>query len=159
MASQSLPNSGSPHKSIKQETSPSSVGIEKECILIVDDDEAIHRFMTTVLVPAGYAVLLASSGQEAIELCERQEISIQLAIVDGVMPKLSGRQSVSQMLTVRPGLKVLLMSGYPTVTGLIDGIDSRAGAPKFGFDFIEKPILPGVILAKIREILDRPQVV
>ena len=122
-------------------------------ILVVDDDEAVHRLASAILTLAGYQVLVANNGAEAVQLCEQEETPVDLVLADVVMPKLSGRQMASQIASFQPSVKVLLMSGYPNVSGLLNGIASRSEKVKADCDFIQKPFTPVELIRRVREKL------
>lgn len=157
MNKDSLPMTNLPAQKFGQESSARSSPSERECILVVDDDESVRRLTRTILSSAGYDIHEAASGREAVLLCEQLQIPIHLVLVDIVMPKLSGRQSVSKMVALRPGLKVLLMSGYPSLSDLLDVTLARSEMPRVEYEFIQKPFAPAALLAKVREILDHPR--
>lgn len=122
-------------------------------IVVVDDDAEMRQFVSDTLTAAGYDVTLARSGDEAMHLCEKHQATIQLVIADVVMPHLSGRQLASKLGNLHPDTKVLLMSGYPNVTGFFDGIVGRAEPVKVEFNFLQKPFSPAVLIQKVRELL------
>jgi CheY-like chemotaxis protein len=117
---------------------------ERKTILVVDDDTAIRKLAGLFLNESGYAVLIASSGPEAIELFTEHEGSIDLLLSDVVMPGMSGLELADQIRKQRPGLPVLLMSGYFT--------DADQGVP-LGFGMLAKPFRPEVLLSRVREEL------
>jgi CheY-like chemotaxis protein len=125
-------------------------------ILVVDDDEALRRFASTVLDSAGFSVIEADSGEEAIRLMEEDPEPIHLILADVVMPKMSGRQLVSQLTSLYPQMKVLLMSGFPNVSGLLNGIASRTGRSTAECEVLAKPFTPEGLLQKVRRLLDQP---
>ncbi len=89
--------------------------------------------MSSVLEQGGYRVLLAENGRKALELCQNQELPIDALITDVVMPETNGRELAERARLLRPGLKVLFVSGY------VDrGIrDQSEGSSSFAF--LEKP--------------------
>jgi two-component system, cell cycle sensor histidine kinase and response regulator CckA len=120
-----------------------------ETILLAEDDEAVRRVVAEALRFYGYTVVEACDGLSAIELAKEQE-SIDLVLTDVVMPGMTGRELVEQLLEERPTLKALFTSGYPADTVL------RRGIAKARVAFIEKPYLPGDLALKVREVLDAP---
>jgi two-component system, cell cycle sensor histidine kinase and response regulator CckA len=119
-----------------------------ERILLVDDDLGVRNFAARVLSSRGYAVLSASSPDEAVELSEEQEGRIDLLLTDVVMPGTTGRALANIMRESTPGLKVLYMSGYTTEAIVDHGILDPAIA------FIGKPFTAERLALKVRETLD-----
>lgn len=125
-------------------------------ILVVDDDEAIRRLVTTILKTVSMSVVEANGADAAIEVCRDTTIPIDLILVDVVMPKRSGRHLAAQMAELRPQAKILLMSGYPNVSGILDGVASRSEKVKFEGDFLQKPFTPMQLIEKIVAMLANP---
>jgi two-component system, cell cycle sensor histidine kinase and response regulator CckA len=119
-----------------------------ERIMVIDDDQTLLRYASGVLTTAGFEVLEASSAEEAVRLCEQEHRPIHLILTDVVMPKVSGRQLASQLATLQPGAKVLLMSGYPIVSVLLSGTTNRPDC-----ELLRKPFNPTELLAKVRQLL------
>jgi CheY-like chemotaxis protein len=119
-----------------------------ETVLLVEDDEQVRALTVRVLRRYGYDVLEASSGAEAVQICERHAATIHLVLTDVVMPKMSGRELWERISKTRPGTKVLFMSGYT------DDAVLRHGVLGSEFAFIQKPLTPKALLAKIRSVLD-----
>ncbi|HXH24316.1 MAG TPA: response regulator, partial [Vicinamibacterales bacterium] len=121
-----------------------------ETILLVEDDEAVRRLARKVLEAKGYVVLEAEDGPRAVELARQSGSPIHLLVTDVVMPHVSGRAVAEQVRALRPGIKVLFLSGYTAEAvvqrGLLD-----ADTP-----FLEKPFTPAGLASKVREVLDRP---
>ena len=84
-----------------------------ETVLLVEDEEAVRTLAGRVLQSAGYTVLCARNGAEAIRLASEHEGPIHLLATDLVMPRMSGLEVASQLTQTRPGIRILLMSGYP----------------------------------------------
>jgi CheY-like chemotaxis protein len=87
--------------------SPSSAG--KPSILVVDDDAAIRVLLREILIGAGYRVSLAADGNEAIDFVRQQ--AVDLVITDLFMPEREGMETIQDLLTLRPGLPIIAMSG------------------------------------------------
>jgi two-component system, cell cycle sensor histidine kinase and response regulator CckA len=118
-------------------------GGEGETILVVEDEVALRALLELILTEAGYRVLTASDGADALAQLEQAETRIDLVITDAIMPRLSGAELVSRLGATRPDTRVLRISGYS---------DHGFG----GKDFIAKPFDPDVLLARVRELIDRP---
>jgi CheY-like chemotaxis protein len=83
-----------------------------ETILVVEDDEAVRGLTRSVLEAAGYTVLEAADGRDALQCFRKHHEQIHLALLDVVMPGLGGREAYKEMLKVNPALKALFASGY-----------------------------------------------
>jgi two-component system cell cycle sensor histidine kinase/response regulator CckA len=81
-------------------------------ILVVDDDLSVLTVVRCMLETSDYNVLLAPSAEVALRLVERDYLTIDLMLVDVVMPGLSGPELAERILEIRPHLRVLFMSGY-----------------------------------------------
>ena len=123
-----------------------------ETILVVDDDQMVLRLADSMLKRFGYRVITATSGKEALRLFEKSpDIEVHLALVDLVMPEMSGVELVERIHKLRPGLPVLHFSSYSEDDSL---------RPTFakGVPFIAKPFTSLQLTKKIREMLDNPKV-
>jgi PAS domain S-box-containing protein len=119
-----------------------------ETILVVDDDDAVRGVVARVLREAGYSVLVAPNGREALRACERFTGEIHLVLTDVVMPHMGGRQLAEQLKRQRPGLRVIFLSGYT------DEAVRGAGRVEPGASWIRKPFRESDVLEKVREALD-----
>jgi two-component system cell cycle sensor histidine kinase/response regulator CckA len=124
-------------------------GAGHETILLVEDEAAVRRYAGRVLRAAGYRVIEASSGKEALTLAAAHTGTIDLLFTDVVMPGMSGPQLADKLGALRPGLRVLYTSGYAAT------VIERHGVLDEKFELIEKPIAPQELVSKVREMLDR----
>jgi signal transduction histidine kinase/ActR/RegA family two-component response regulator len=120
-----------------------------ETILVVEDENLVRQLLEEVLQGAGYTVLSAANGSEAINLSETYMDPIDLVLTDVVMPEISGTQVVTHLTTKYKNLKVLYMSGYT------DDAIVHHGVLDAGVNFIQKPFTPDSISRKVREVLDK----
>jgi CheY-like chemotaxis protein len=121
-----------------------------ETILLVEDEQALCEVTRRILAGAGYKVLVASGGGEAIEIAERHSGQIDLLLSDVVMPKMAGTQVAEHLRGRRPATSVLLMSGFA------QPILDAGGHLDPGVAFIEKPFSGPALLSKVAQILKRP---
>jgi two-component system, cell cycle sensor histidine kinase and response regulator CckA len=121
-----------------------------ETVLLVEDEEAVRRLVREILESAGYAVLDAASGAEAIERSHDHPGPIHLMMTDVVMPGMSGPQLANQITAARPGIRVLYTSGYP------DDALGSLGALRPGTAFLQKPVTPDELADRVRQVLDGP---
>jgi signal transduction histidine kinase/ActR/RegA family two-component response regulator len=119
-----------------------------ETILLVEDETRVRKLIMDVLTSRGYTVLEATRGEEAIRLCKVHKGPIDLAVVDVVMPEMSGPDLARQIVPLRPNLRLLYISGYTDEAMIHHGI------PKSGAAFLQKPFVPDALVRKVREVLD-----
>jgi len=118
-----------------------------ETILLVEDEEAVRALTGEVLRRQGYEVIEAEHGKQALELAQRLSAEIHLLLTDIVMPYMNGRDLAEQISSLRPGTKVLFMSGYTDHAAVHRELS--AGAP-----FLQKPFTPDALARKVRGLLD-----
>ena len=122
-----------------------------ETVLLVEDDETVRRVTASILESAGYSVLSASTGEEALQKLSGMSLSLDLLMTDVVMPGMDGK-AVAQKVSERfPAVLVLYISGY-TADAIVHN-----GALEEGVEFVQKPFDATTLLQKIRAILDRPR--
>lgn len=122
----------------------------QETILLVEDDSAVRILIAQTLSQAGYRVLKAADGAEALALSERHGGPIHLLLVDVVLPQMSGPDFVGRLTAIRLGAKVLYISGH-TEEAII-----RHGVLEEGIQFLPKPFTPEDLVRKVREVLASP---
>jgi CheY-like chemotaxis protein len=118
-----------------------------ESILLVEDEDAVRELVHTVLAARGYTVVEARNGREGLKLCESHKGGIDLLVTDVVMPELGGRELAEMAIKMRPGLKVLYMSGHTQDVILKEGVQQGAA-------FLHKPFTPMKLAQKVRDTLD-----
>jgi CheY-like chemotaxis protein len=116
-------------------------------ILLVEDDELVRNMIANELLSLGYKALAARSAEEAVEICGNPLTRIDLVITDVVMPKMKGTELRERLLEMRPGLRVLFMSGYTA------NVIVRQGVLKSGIHFLQKPFTLDDLQTKIQQIL------
>ena len=119
-----------------------------ETVLLVEDEPAVRSLAQHVLEINGYKVLAAMDGEEAVRIAESHEGPINLLISDVVLPHLGGRSLAERLLTLRPQLKILFLSGY-TNEAIV-----RYGVLDSDFAFLQKPFTTSALAQKIRDVLD-----
>jgi two-component system cell cycle sensor histidine kinase/response regulator CckA len=120
-----------------------------ETILLAEDEPALRTMTRHVLALQGYNVLEASNGEKALRMAEEYRGTIHLLVTDVVMPVLSGRLLAERLTALRPGIKVLYLSGYT------DDAVVRHGVLQADTAFLQKPFTPSALTAKVRDILDQ----
>ncbi len=119
-----------------------------ESILLAEDSEPLRKLAQANLESAGFYVLSASSGEEALEVSTRHGKIFDLLLTDVVMPGMNGRVLAEQLSPRQPGMKVLYMSGYT------DSFISGHGVLEPGTHLLHKPFTEEVLIRKVREVLD-----
>jgi CheY-like chemotaxis protein/anti-sigma regulatory factor (Ser/Thr protein kinase) len=118
-----------------------------ETVLLVEDDERVRALIASMLKKYGYTVLLASQGDQALEIAARHHGRIHLLLTDVVMPSMSGRVLSERLMATRPDTKVLYMSGYSDDAILRHGVKGAAT------HFIQKPFSIDMLAEKVRETI------
>jgi len=121
-----------------------------ETVLLVEDDRAVRELAREVLEESGYQVFAARDGEEAIALCANGR-AIDLLITDIVMPGMSGRAVAAAVRELRPGTRVICMSGYTEHADLEDGLLEGA------MTFMQKPFSADSMIRAVRTALDAPE--
>jgi len=116
-------------------------------ILVVDDEPVVLDTVRDCLSAHGYQVLRAASGDEALQVAQAHQGPIALALVDVIMPGMSGPEVAQRLHASRPEIKILFMSGFSTEVVVVHGLD--AGDP-----ILVKPFSLDTLGRKVHEILD-----
>lgn len=117
-------------------------------VLVIDDEPPIRLIAVRILRSAGYTVMDAAGGAEALEIVGGAERPFDAVLLDLTMPKMDGAQALRALLDVDPGLRVLLMSGYGEQETLSRFADQKVAG------FVSKPFTAGSLLKKVREVLE-----
>jgi CheY-like chemotaxis protein len=121
-----------------------------ETILLVEDSPAVRAAARDALSRYGYAVLEAPNARRALYLASQHKGPIHLLLTDVVMPETSGSELAGRMAAIRPGTRVLFMSGYT------DDAIVRHGVLASGIAYLQKPFTPATLALKVREVLSAP---
>jgi CheY-like chemotaxis protein len=132
-----------PHPTVGSDTAPRGT----ESILLVEDEDTVRVLVHRILEARGYSVLEAQNGRAGLKLCESHPGTIDLLVTDVVMPELGGREFAAAALKLRPGLKVIFVSGHTQDMVLKEGIQR-------GEAFLQKPFTPLQLAQKVRAVLD-----
>lgn len=132
----------------KEELTKESPNHGAELILLVEDEEMVRNLSREILESNGYRVVEAINGAEAIEICEKENLQIDLLLTDVVMPQMNGRELWEKLSQTCPQIKVLFTSGYT------DDIVVRNGIKNEETNFLQKPFSIEALSRKVREVLD-----
>ncbi len=114
----------------------------------MDDEEDIRDLGKRYLTRAGYSVLLAKDGSEALDIYKDRQEEVALIVLDLIMPETGGRQCLEQILRMKPGMKVLIASGRSS--GGTRRVAMEIGAK----GFVRKPFDMKQLLQAVRDVLD-----
>jgi two-component system cell cycle sensor histidine kinase/response regulator CckA len=117
-------------------------------ILLTEDEDDVRELLTDVLEAQGYSVVAANGPDDAYAAASKYTKPIDLLLTDVVMPGGTGPDLARRLTAVRPGLKILFISGYPEHGSSANGSVLDAGVP-----FLQKPFTRDLLLEKVREIL------
>jgi two-component system cell cycle sensor histidine kinase/response regulator CckA len=120
-----------------------------EAILLVEDDPALRELLARTLARHGYRLSEAATGLAALDLIRDTSVPIDLLLTDAVLPGMSGPSLAREAATLRPGIRVLFVSGYT------DDAMLRLGMLNENQAFLQKPFGATALLRKVRQQLDR----
>lgn len=123
---------------------------DKETILVVDDEEPLRTVVVDLLGHLGYCTLSAANGHHAIEVAEAYPGRIDLLLTDVVMHPLTGPALAEKLMSLRPEMKVIYISGNAYASLAPDGV------LKPGTVLVHKPFTMKILSAKLREVLGDP---
>ena len=120
----------------------------QKTVLLVDDDPAIIKLVSSILISGDFKLLVATSGGTALQLSKDFNGEFHLLLSDFQMPEMSGVDLATKMTHARPRLKVLLMSGFPGGMLVLNE----------GWHFLAKPFIPSQLLTLISGLItpDKP---
>ncbi|HKI73800.1 MAG TPA: response regulator, partial [Pseudomonadales bacterium] len=134
-------------KEHERPVTPSSSGTET--ILLVEDNLQVRDLARLILTGAGYRVIEARDGVEAIRIFQQERDAIALVIMDVVMPRMGGKEVMTRLRQTDPAISILFTSGYSS-----GGIHTNFILEE-GLDFIQKPYDSSTLRARVRYVLDR----
>jgi len=118
-----------------------------ETVLVVDDHSLVLTTLVCTLVHAGFQVLSAASGEEALAVASKPGQSVHLLVCDLILPGMPGTELARRLASLHPQVRCLFITGlpnHPRITGEIEA------------DLLPKPFLPHVLIRRARELLSRP---
>jgi PAS domain S-box-containing protein len=121
---------------------------EGETIIIAEDEPQVREIMMSILKDNGYKIIVVENGEDAVRQFRENRGAVSLVLLDVIMPVKNGRQAYEEIKCIAPGIKTIFMSGYN------DDIISKKWILQEGLTFISKPINPGTLTRKIREVLN-----
>jgi CheY-like chemotaxis protein len=127
---------------------PAATARGHETVLVVEDELPLRELAARVLAAAGYTVLQAANGADALALLAGHAEPVHLVFTDVVMPGMNGRELAARLAQLRPAIRVLYTSGYTEDAILRHGVLDDPGR------FLSKPYTPSVLRRRIREALD-----
>jgi PAS domain S-box-containing protein len=119
-----------------------------ETILLAEDDEHVRAMTRSVLTDFGYTIIEAVNGADAVSKFTAHNETVDLLLLDLIMPKMNGKEALDEIRQIRPGIKAIFSSGYAPET-----IQQKASLAD-GVHLIAKPASPTELLKKVRQVLD-----
>lgn len=119
-----------------------------ETILVAEDDPSLRLWAQTMLEMHGYKVIEAVDGCDAVRKFAARKDSVDLVLLDGIMPNLNGREALIEMRGLQPELKAIILSGYA------EDVFTQDDLQNLKVTFAQKPVVPNQLLRTIRRILD-----
>jgi CheY-like chemotaxis protein len=110
---------------------------ESKTILIADDEVYMRTLLKTILERAGYKVIEACDGDDAVQKFAANAAEIQFLVLDVKMPGKTGREAYAEMKKIKPGIRAIFISGFLNESSDTD-------------DFIAKPFTPQVLLDRLK---------
>ncbi len=117
-------------------------------ILLAEDDDSVRRTMAEILKDAGYDVIEADDGINAVESYMKHQKVVSVVILDLIMPRMDGKKAYNEIRRLNGNVPIIMTSGYS------DEIITKKGLQRERLDFISKPVSPGHFLAKIKKLTE-----
>jgi two-component system, cell cycle sensor histidine kinase and response regulator CckA len=133
----------------RRRTRPEAERGGAETLLLVEDEVAVRTIALTALRRAGYQVISASDGVEALAVASAHDGPIDLLVTDVVMPKMGGEQLARELALLRPGIPVLFVSGYADSFVVEDRVAGNGSA------FLQKPFTLSTLVERVRAAIDQ----
>jgi len=126
------------------------MGVARETVLVVDDEEMVRRLAARILITQGYMAVEANGGDEAVRMLQRNAHRIDGVLTDLAMPGLDGRRLGETITRCWPKIRVIYMSGFPVSRMVSEGaLDPRQ-------PFLQKPFTSEQLTRKVRELFADP---
>ena len=119
-----------------------------ETILLAEDNDQVRELLNSVLSEAGYRVIVAVDGEQAVSKFREHADSIELLLFDMIMPKMNGKEASDAIHKLKSGVKTIFASGYAA------DIVRHKAAPDDGSIFLSKPVSPHALITTVRSVLD-----
>ncbi|MFQ5655476.1 MAG: response regulator, partial [Planctomycetota bacterium] len=125
----------------------SQAAAASETVLLVEDQDAVRTLVRQVMSSAGYRLLEAGAGEEALEVAARFDDTIHLLLTDVVLPGMAGPDLARKLQVLQPTMRVLFMTGHAQEA------KQREALSEIGDGLLQKPFPPNLLTKKVREIL------
>ncbi len=139
---------GDDHPAEQRQEDHQSIPFGNETILVAEDDPTVRKITTRTLRDAGYTVLAACDGEEAMRLFEENRGSISLVLLDVIMPKMTGHEVHRRLQQLAPNVKVVFCTGYDRETAHCDNLVNE------DIPLVQKPFTAHTLLSVVRKVLD-----
>lgn len=126
------------------------MGVARETVLVVDDEEMVRRLAARILITQGYMAVEANGGDEAVRMLQRNAHRINGVLTDLAMPGLDGRRLGETITRCWPQIRVLYMSGFPVSRMVSEGAFDPSQP------FLQKPFTSEQLARKVRELFADP---
>lgn len=126
---------------------PESLRAGSETVLLLEDDERVRRLIGEMLESQGYRVLACASAPAAVKVAREYSGPIHLLLTDVIMPRMGGREASSEVLRLRPAIRLLYMSGYSDEALRARGVEGQEAG------FLQKPFTPESLAASIESVM------